>query len=105
MGILYGRAGRVTTKNAGSRPGQVLSWNVQAAGASDSECAHYMIQPLAELYGGFMAVLKVSWCGILLGARGPRTAPAGLDEGILPFSLPHSRLYRESLLRTTNHSG
>jgi hypothetical protein len=29
------------------------------------EVFHYMIQPLAELYGGCMVVLKVSWCGIM----------------------------------------
>jgi hypothetical protein len=26
---------------------------------------HYTIQPLAGIYGGCMAVLKVSWCGIM----------------------------------------
>jgi hypothetical protein len=26
---------------------------------------HYMIQPLVELYGGCVVVLKVSWCGII----------------------------------------
>jgi hypothetical protein len=30
---------------------------------ADFRC-HYMIQPLVERYGGFMVVLKVSWCGI-----------------------------------------
>jgi hypothetical protein len=28
------------------------------------EVCHYMTQPLVELYGGCMVVLKVSWCGI-----------------------------------------
>jgi hypothetical protein len=29
-----------------------------------TEVCHYIIQPLVELYGGCMVVLKVSWCGI-----------------------------------------
>ena len=30
---------------------------------------HYVFQPLAELYGGCMVVLKVSWCGIIAGGH------------------------------------
>jgi hypothetical protein len=31
-----------------------------ASASSRAWCSHYMIQPLVELYGGFMVVLKVS---------------------------------------------
>ena len=46
-----------------------------------------MTQPLAELYGDCMVVLKVSWCGIIShgevpGRRlGPRRHPEGDEAG------------------------
>ena len=45
------------------RPVARLDTDGRTSGFCDSLCAqrtHYMVQPLAELYGGCMAVLKVS---------------------------------------------
>jgi hypothetical protein len=46
----------------------------------------YMIQPLAELHGGCMTVLKVSWCGILTAEPG-----AGSSAGSRPSSAVDGR--------------
>ena len=44
--------------------------NVQAV----AKVCHYTTQPLVELYGGCVSVLKVSWCGIREGAAREREA-------------------------------
>ena len=52
---------------AAAGAGQVVADYALGAAAGDGAAAtvrHYMIQPLVELYGGCMAVLKVSRCGI-----------------------------------------
>jgi hypothetical protein len=94
--MLWGRRALNGTKNGGcsARADGTKNPDVSLRGVIEG---HYMIQPLVELYGGCMAVLKVSWCGILLGDRAGDGRPAGLDEGLLSFSLPHSRLHGESL--------
>jgi hypothetical protein len=45
----------------------IVAWAGAAPGAGRGQACHYMIQPLVELYGGCMVVLKVSWCGIRRG--------------------------------------
>jgi hypothetical protein len=97
MGLLYGRAGRLTALVVDFRPRAVnaikfavnhtlctmedfpcLAPEWQGNGTQcdlweGSPCSakvrHYMIQPLVELHGGCMVVLKVSWCGIRSRAR------------------------------------
>jgi hypothetical protein len=46
------------------------SGSAAAAVAASVEVCHYITQPLVELYGGCMVVLKVSWCGITARRRG-----------------------------------
>jgi hypothetical protein len=82
MGLLYGRTGRLTTQNGGFRRGQYpntacsfgASGGREFCDASLPTAARardligrmtldeqvLMIQPLVELYGGCMVVLKVS---------------------------------------------
>ena len=60
--------------------------------ARDSDPCHYMTQPLVELYGGCVVVLKVSRCGIrtpqgallLLGAREIFSTESRWEVGLGP---------------------
>ena len=77
MGLLYGRAERLNTKNAGFRPGQ------------------FVLEPLlnaVSALGVCAAKLQDVWRKHLCGSR-----KAGFDEGISSFYPPNSRLYGESL--------
>ena len=45
-------------------PGRVRLDRRRAGEQLVAHVCHYMNQPLVELYGGCMVVLKISWCGI-----------------------------------------
>jgi hypothetical protein len=56
----------------------------EIAGFLAAEVCHYMAQPLVELYGGCVVVLKVSWCG----TEGMGTA-AEISQILLDTGLRH----------------
>jgi hypothetical protein len=66
MGLLYGRAGRSTAQNGGFRRGQfkLAPFRPEDRGTYDIAMGVKVIQPLVELYGDCMVVLKVSRRGI-----------------------------------------
>jgi hypothetical protein len=56
-----------------------------AAPFDEKQVCHYMIQPLVELYVGCMAVLKVSWCGIIAPPQILADLPPSLSTDISFF--------------------
>ena len=81
MVCLYGRAGRLTVEIGGFRPGQLHRPHLAPAVVA--------VEVTVENVGAFDGDEVV-----LVMVKPP---PASLDEGLPSFSLPHSRLYGESL--------
>ena len=62
-------------------------------GSSSSAAAEAAASPAARKAAELERQLA-DWREVKQRGRAVRAAPASLDEGLLSFSLPHSRLYR-----------